>query len=209
MRRAGRIIYNLAVGLSLLLWLGTVGVWKRSASVGDQFDWYDWPRDRSGLSLREIHSWRGKLRFSSVQYEDSDGWLADYGHFAYRNNCSPYYPEKPKYPVELWPANYHYYAALGFELTLNEHNAHRYGTHRSGTGSSLTLPLYFPALLFTLLPAHYLLRVRRRRCVASRRARGCCVFCGHDLRASAGPCPECGREGRGRTRKTTDCPDHT
>ena len=46
------------------------------------------------------------------------------------------------------------------------------------------------ALALSALPAVLLLW--RRQVPRRRRARGLCPACGYDLRASPGPCPECG-----------------
>ena len=53
----------------------------------------------------------------------------------------------------------------------------------------VVLPMWFAALVLAVLPAVSLRRgyVRRRR-----RAKGHCISCGYDLRASTDRCPECG-----------------
>jgi len=192
MRRAGRIIYNGAVAVSLLLCLGTVGVWVRSGWVMDTLMRYKVPTDRSYHEIDSIRSSRGGVQFSSYR---SGGLftprLEDNGFYHDRRDATQY----PLYDSTL-PSHstleVRRYSALGFEV-VPEMKAT--SPRRSGAFAlqrTLTLPLYFPTLLFALLPAHYVLRVRRRRRIAGRRARGCCVECGYDLQATPDRCPECG-----------------
>ena len=56
-------------------------------------------------------------------------------------------------------------------------------------GIEVTLPAWFPALLFAILPAFWL---RRRRIERKRNRIGFCQKCGYDLRATPQRCPECG-----------------
>jgi hypothetical protein len=62
----------------------------------------------------------------------------------------------------------------------------------AGTGFALLLPLPFVAALFAPLPLADVLLIRRRRRRGRRLAAGLCVRCGYDLRASPERCPECG-----------------
>src|SRR5262249_30461771 len=56
--------------------------------------------------------------------------------------------------------------------------------------TSISVPLWLPAILFATSPSLWLLYERRRR--AALRAVGCCKNCGYDLRATPDRCPECG-----------------
>jgi len=208
MRRAGWIIYNLAIVVSLLLCLGTVGVWVRSGWVSDKLIWSDWPEDRSLLDVKTIWCSRGGVQFGAWHYLDASIYARDEGHFTYDREPATEYPT---YGDELGKHLFtkpRRYAGRGFEWIPQTNVRLSWSNNFKAALSSLTLPLYFPTLLFALLPAHYFLRVRRRRRIASRLARGCCVFCGYDLRASAGRCPECGRESglTGRPEPQTQAP---
>lgn len=65
-----------------------------------------------------------------------------------------------------------------------------FGTEVTCRGYAVAVPYLGLALVFSVLPARYLVRHVRRR---YRRANSLCVECGYDLRASSGRCPECGR----------------
>jgi len=194
MRRAGRIIYNGAMVVSLLLSLLTVGVWVRSYWVSDFLFWYEWPDDRSCLRVNAMGSSRGGLQLTFDETQGRSWLLVNEGHFHHLSPDAVSYPQFRSVEFSSLTLTYSRYAALGFEWVPEAKGESTMSPQQSYTVSSLTLPLYFPCLLFALLPAHYFLRVRGRRRVAGRRARGCCVICGYDLRASAGRCPECGRE---------------
>jgi hypothetical protein len=57
------------------------------------------------------------------------------------------------------------------------------------TFTSVGIPLWFPAVALSVLPARWLRRVWRSR---RGQARGLCPVCGYDLRATPSRCPECG-----------------
>jgi hypothetical protein len=72
-----------------------------------------------------------------------------------------------------------------------------FGFSRSRTAAvvmhTVTFPYWFAALLTGWVPAaRGLVALRSRRRRARRSARGLCLACGYDLRASPGRCPECG-----------------
>ena len=70
----------------------------------------------------------------------------------------------------------------------------RYGSDSGQSpmrGAFLSLPLYFPVVIFAAYPIYRCLPIHRRR---RRKKLGLCVKCGYDLRASKDRCPECGEE---------------
>ena len=197
MKRVGRIIYNLATALSLLLFLATVLVWVRSYFVRDTIQRNGRSNDPHYLKNYVTESSKGGVMFYTMRYTGNTiRWYREPSFFYMRNEGREY-PSLPATDGNGKALEFRRYRALGFEFVPEFRQPIGLLEDEYMAISSLTLPLYFPALLFALLPAHYFLRVRRRRRVASRRARGCCVFCGYDLRASAGRCPECGRDGAG------------
>src|SRR5437762_810418 len=92
MERAGRIIYDGAVGVSLLLFLATVGVWVRSYWVGDKLYWYDWPVDRSYVHYNAVESSRGGLRLCSGGLEMSGWYMEKEAHFRCFSEKAGSYP---------------------------------------------------------------------------------------------------------------------
>jgi hypothetical protein len=68
--------------------------------------------------------------------------------------------------------------------------------YRDLIGPSLIVALPHWALfsLLLLFPSLAIRNLRKRYAARTRLARGLCLSCGYDLRASIGRCPECGRE---------------
>jgi hypothetical protein len=57
----------------------------------------------------------------------------------------------------------------------------------------VVMPYYMPVTLMLPLSVWWVVNVRRRWRIRSRRLAGQCLHCGYDLRGSTeGPCPECG-----------------
>jgi len=192
MRRAGRIIYNLATGVSLLLCLAAVGLWVRSGSIQDWLIWRDWPPDQLSFDTQKVRVSRGGIQVRLFhQSHGQNRWNED-THFEYRRQKATQYPVYQEHPNDNFSPTLKRFATLGFELIARAKGMTANNPAYSFALTTFTLPLYFPTLLFALLPAHYLLRLRRRRRNVRRRARGCCVNCGYDLQATPDRCPECG-----------------
>jgi hypothetical protein len=192
MKRAGRIIYNGAMALSLLLCLATVGVWVRSGWVSDTLAWCDYP---AGGAYQHVHLVR--ISRGGVQ---SISWHC-IGAPAFVNRRSGFYhtcesaSEYPVYENTVWWAvvvRARHFAALGFEVVPEVSGPPFWSTSASATLESSTYPLYFPTLLFAWNPAYWFFRFCRHRRARGRLARRCCVACGFDLRGLAGRCPQCG-----------------
>jgi hypothetical protein len=196
MKRVGRILHRLLTALSLLLLPACAGVWVRSYSVSDKLDWYNWPEDRSFLDIQFIHCSRGGVEFTAAHFFSSGLHVANGIHFAHYRHPATMYPLFSDSLSPGFSPEPRRYAALGFEWIPRSAGKLKSSDPIDTVFQSLTLPLYFPTLLFALLPAHYLLFVRRRRRrIAKRLALGLCPSCGYDMRATSQRCPECGREG--------------
>jgi hypothetical protein len=194
MKRAGRIVYLLLSGLSLLLLLATAGAWARSYWVDDDLSWCGWPADRSVLNKYEINCARGGILFAVWRFPSDIVYMPHGTDFQRKLVSARDYPifGDVVLPSYLSPKPRRY-AGLGFEWIPQFNTQLIPHTPTDSVFKSLTVPLYFLCLLFAILPAHFLLRLRRRRHIARRLALGCCIHCGYDLRASSGRCPECGR----------------
>jgi hypothetical protein len=192
MKRAGRILHRLLTALSLLLLLATAGIWVRSYWVSDALNWYDWPADRSFFDQKSIRCSRGGVRFDAWRrlsaFVQSPGDV----HFQHQRHSALAYPVYGDELNGYFSSEPPRYAALGFEWIPETATSWAEPPDNDGRLYALTVPLYFPCLLFALLPAHYLLHFRRRWRIARRIALGCCIGCGYDLRATPGRCPECG-----------------
>jgi hypothetical protein len=192
MKRLGGIFVRMVTALSFLLCLGSVALWVRSAWVSDILDWSNSNRGQDYYRGTSVCCSRGGVRFCSIKYQGIGASNETGHHFEFTSNAASQYPLFASVYYAGIPVTYEAHAMLGFEWVRDAKWELWPGTD-SFVGKSFTFPLYFPSLLFGLLPAHYFLRARQKRRIARRVAAGCCAGCGYDLRASAERCPECGR----------------
>jgi len=175
MKRATRIIHRMLSGFSLLLLLATAGVWVRSYWVCDMMIWFDWP-DRVYLDRKIVECARGGIQFESHRDLAIDFFLDNAGNYIHQSFYARRYPvlgDDWGGSVSPRPSRY---AALGFEWIPRTMPPEAWwGQGLDLRITSFTFPLYFPCLLFAILPAHFLLRLRRRRRIAKRIANGCCI----------------------------------
>ena len=172
-----RLLLNLLTALSLLLFVAVVALWVRSHVRADRHALarLTRPDDPAADFAAADRYTMVNLRFSRghALVEVSDTWYpAGVPVPSWEMTTSP-----ETYPVEnegrsVWNR-------LGF------------ARFDSPSGAvEVVMPLWPLAVATALLPAAYVVTVRRRR----RRFRsGHCRSCGYDLRATPGRCPECGR----------------
>jgi hypothetical protein len=175
MKRAARVFFHLAAGVSGVLFIVAVGFWIASYSAS-------YVLFVGGLpSSRTVSVSRGEAEVTSTTF---------FGQFA-----------EPVSPSSKWiwgkgpPKDLSGYGPLvlprgrpqiaGFML-------HKVGREEGLIGFFLLLPMPFVVALFAPLPLIDVILIRRRRRHGRRLAAGLCVRCGYDLRASPDRCPECG-----------------
>jgi hypothetical protein len=175
MKRCIRIILDAAAVLFVVLALAMSALWGWGYSTAQYVGWTGASGWRGGLSVA------GLLRFEHGTFViDKPGW----SHVSY--------------PVA------DHGAGLWAEVAARDRRGgwlKRIGVAYSSVdygndGRQMRYAVYLPhwvVVVGLLLPAaaRFWMIVRRRR-VAGRRGRNCCVVCGYDLRATPGRCPECG-----------------
>jgi len=157
-----RILFNAATVLSLLLTVAAVALWVRSSrGLSDTLTL------RHGPDERVLYTHKGKLYLRA----DED-W--------------------PDLLDTTWGTEYER-GVLG--IGTSGHFFTRYtpdmGRFSAQYARWWYIPLWFPCVVFGLLPAGRLAGGVLR----SRTVRACrCISCGYDCRATPERCPECGRE---------------
>ena len=169
-----RRLLNLFTALSLLLFLGVVGLWVRSY-WGTDLASYSQLFPTASPSTTQCREWnfltaRGKAvaEFRKYSFEP--------GEWTYEGGI---------HVESLQPAELHYFArrlprrVLGFGYSSVPTPGER--------DVVLTFPLWLLALVLAAMPT-----VRAYRRLRAPRSPGSCSRCGYDLRASPDHCPECG-----------------
>ena len=175
MKRAARIVFHLAAGVSGVLFLLAIGFWIVS---------YRW---RCGLVERRL--WNARMVAVS---RGEFGIILDSYHEELPGN-------KPSELGWEWirqaPDDLNVWVDAYFENEGRSTVAgFFFGTadNRVVTSKIALLPMPFVVALFALLPLDDVRLIRRRHRRERRLAAGLCVRCGYDLRASPDRCPECG-----------------
>jgi len=216
MRRAGRIIYNGAVVLSLLLCLATVGVWVRSY----------WQVDLTGFEGAIIPhrpqwggngvSGRGVLKLEVWRRLDPTALISSPAQFEHSVHGSEWWSAGDG-PNDAYLKSLGGFRLFGFAYVRREMDDGQMQpggeTRGANPGSSaaprmtqtvwnVSVPYSLLAVLFAAAPSVWLIRRPSRR-RAHRAGAGLCVRCGYDLRATPDQCPECGTV----TKRATPAPN--
>ena len=162
-----RWILNTAAALSLVLFLGTVGLWAESYkySRGTLYEW-------SGGAVQHLSD-RGEVVAIRVHLPvilSPKGWSS-----VRRRVGNVSFSKSRLLDRYLWGFGYAWAGPVPLPQPLR------------GSFYALVVPHWFLALLFALLPAVRLIKRWRNRIPP-----GNCQKCGYDLRASEDRCPECG-----------------
>jgi hypothetical protein len=170
MRRLGRWLNRLLLGLSGVVCLFTISILIRVNWVADQFAWSS-PKYIVGVSYdRYVIYFYSGTRF--MRNADGIGWV----------HHSDYPSVRPLDRMEFYPDD-------------NEGMWHAIAWGADYQGFVLkTWRLFTVSLLVLLRRPLGLLELHMRRIGRKRRARqkGLCHVCGYDLRATPDRCPECG-----------------
>jgi hypothetical protein len=168
MRRAGRIIYNLATAVSLLLCLASVVLWMRSYCVGEQISWC------IGSNSWFVTSGHGEVMVVVAHGDAMSTRGRRWDHI-----IRPPFPALPVTGFNLQPRFLGFLSGKGNVTPEIPFDA-------------VSVP-WWPSTVVTGLLVIFLIRqslIRRRKNL--RKRQGLCARCGYDLRTTPDRCPECG-----------------
>ncbi|MDB5173601.1 MAG: hypothetical protein JWN51_2374 [Phycisphaerales bacterium] len=178
-----RRLFTLLSALSLLLFVGTCGLWVRSYGRCDVL----WMERSHRFRLA---SERGKIEISTASKFSTED---NYWSKIHRERPSPYSANWTFTHFSSEVASRRIISTFDFEL-----HHHEPGLPIGDAGwnisdyqiiSSARVPFWFCAIAESLIPSVWLWRVVRD---PRARQRGSCRVCGYDLRATPDRCPECG-----------------
>jgi hypothetical protein len=215
-----------ALGISLLLALGTLALWAWSYRVADTLKRKEGHyilisnaiTDRNDPEYRLMHvrllvltlmSNKGRITLTGEQsipgmYLGPDNlrdWQPDYP-----NGIHHQWTEDP-----AWDENDGEFGMTDRQVLFN-HFGFRLGTYAipgissnflNFTGWDAAVPIWFLLFLAMLFPSTQVIRRLKKSRASHRLAEGFCAKCGYDLRASKERCPECGKPIPGKTEAMT------
>jgi hypothetical protein len=198
MPRPGRCLFNLALAISLLMFIGTAVVWAESyrglfvqfgAPISlstARFEGFDLRRGELVVGVTRIRAVATYNRTSSVPIV-RDEFRTEFGWKVARNRNGAVPGMSGVWDSGLAPRAHWLgfgWEHIDFGIGFAEHAVAQFPILWH-----LVLPCWF--LQFTsAIPFVALIVARRRR---SRRPTGFCANCGYDLRATPERCPECGK----------------
>ena len=192
-----RALRAVAVLLSTVLFVATVGIWTRSYFVSD---WVRIMSEHEGPEREVIEDGHPVTHHDSFERE----WAiqASRGRIGVSlerrmnmgTDAEPGFNWQPTPPTPMDISGLAPFADVLFDrvgfgfVKMRE----RTDPGTSSVTTGVLAPCWFLALVTGVLPAVWLTRWRRSAIAARRRDAGQCAACGYDLRASPGRCPECG-----------------
>jgi hypothetical protein len=179
--------------LLLLFSIGAAVMWIRSYFVGEAFDWSLPSQDPLVDRSLSINSGRGGIAFSFDQWA---AWELGVRKPALRNQSVKSFQHielvKPYYPRVL---NSAWFSRWGFEWSGYDVTISPTSVGNGIIKARNILVPYWSLLVPTAIPALvWLMLLKKRRKRNGRLAKGLCLRCGYDLRATPQRCPECGAE---------------
>jgi hypothetical protein len=201
-KRARRWLFTLAAALSLFLWVWTIALWIRGSWISDDFNFQ--------LADRPCADGRVEQRYLLGYLQGGGVWIDDFSW--YRLPKDEYTMRTPWHGYGE-PRAYLYAtlplirgAGAGYSVSIRPlldvgpfgitRQSLRLVTPPSPVHDAyiIAFPLWFPAIIFALLPICWEIGHRRRFHSRMRSQHGRCPTCGYDLRATPERCPECGTE---------------
>ncbi|MGE5608945.1 MAG: hypothetical protein ACM359_06810 [Bacillota bacterium] len=173
-----RYVFGIVAVLSLLLCMAAMALWGRSYFVWDR-GFVCGEVVGETQNVIDVSSSRGQLTLTLTQAEGFSLGSSP------REGARIYQEELSRGPSERTWLGFRFGKEIAF-LTY-DHTA-RVSPKR--TIWTAIVPDWFVVVLTAAMPVVWTLRGWQR---VRRRAAGCCVSCGYDLRASKERCPECGR----------------
>lgn len=170
---AMRRVFAIGSALSLLLCIGTAGIWIRSFARADAISW------GRKTDVTNLMFARGRCLLATIRANPNPEDGGDYSFF--QHQTSPATDAATAIPpIEhgfVWPG-------IGMVWAS--------GTLAWARFHVVMLPAWLLCGLTVLLPGWWFVSSRARRRRRVRRDHNLCLRCGYDLRASTDRCPECG-----------------
>jgi hypothetical protein len=179
MKRFRRRKFAMLAGISLVLFVGTLGLWIESEFASCGGFWVD------STTQIQIECGGGEVSFTVCELQSPLGPASPEIHFfrlSYRFGAVSWGRQCVHYAgraLRLWDQ-------LGFHFL---YHANQVTWSVPGTISLVSIPLWLPAATFSVSPIIWLAQTRLRR---YRGRNNLCPTCGYDLRATPERCPECG-----------------
>ena len=190
MRRLARRLFTLCSAVSLLLCVAVCVLWVRSF----------WVKDSLSREVRQ----RGQRHYSQAAWSvrsECGGILVRRFHNTSTGSTAVEDARPMRASREGVVRVRHEGAtgdradAAGNILGFGQASFHVQRGQRAVGEWEVSVPHWGTATALAVLPAAWVIRLRRGRRAVARRQAGLCRSCGYDLRASPERCPECGAAG--------------